>query len=68
MLPYHGGAFTREQALAAVAGWPAEPLDCPHPAPSISGGEHAAGSTAAEEKGKGEGLGAPGEGGGVAAE
>lgn len=26
VLPYHGGVFSRQQALEAVKGWPSEPL------------------------------------------
>ena len=29
VLTYHGHPLTKEQAVKAVAGWPATPLDCP---------------------------------------
>ena len=60
VLPFHGGAFTRDQALQAVESWPDGPLSCrPYPGPEITAGKPSAG-----EGSRQDGPGAEGASGG----
>lgn len=65
MLPYHGGAYTKGQAQAAVASWPAGPLEpCP-PEAAVPGATKEVGGVAGAAAGPAGSQEAAGEAGGA---